>query len=73
MNYMMNILNDHFTKEEVFEALQQMNPTKEPVVDGTFALFYQCQTSGLNNLTRGGELSFKIFPLTNFNPLLNYI
>ena len=31
-----------------------------------------CWTSGLNNL-RGGELSFKIFPLTNFNPFLNNI
>ena len=30
-----------------------------------------CWTSGLNNL-RGGELSFKIFPLINFNPLFKW-
>ena len=33
-------------------------------------LIHLCWTSGLNNLRRRGELSFKIFPLTNFNPLL---
>lgn len=40
INDLRNVLNGDFTKEEAFEALNQMHPLKTPSLDGTPAVFY---------------------------------
>lgn len=40
INDLRNVLNGDFTKEEAFEALNQMHPLKAPSLDGTPVVFY---------------------------------